>query len=92
MNGVLNNIMHYVFIISCSPAPLALPYFSHSFHKRQDIIIKVHWSSCKMPVILSNFYHRRNVSTNLHKIPNKEFHNIPFGWSQVVPCGLTWRI
>ena len=53
------------------------------------MIIKVYWSSSKVPVILSNFNGILIFSTDFRKILNIEFREDPTSGRRVVPCGRT---
>jgi hypothetical protein len=46
----------------------------------------VHWSSCKVPVILVRFEFSRQI---FEKYSNIKFHENPSSWSRAVPRGRT---
>jgi hypothetical protein len=57
---------------------------------QRDIVINVHRSACKVPLLLSDFNETSNVYTNFQKkYSNIKFHKNPFSGSRVVPCGQT---
>jgi len=56
---------------------------------QRHIIINVHRSSYKIPVILSRFYCNLKSIANFRKILNIKFHENPSSVSRVVPCGQT---
>ena len=58
-----------------------------------DIVIKVHKSSCKVPVLRVGFQWKLNFLDGFSKITYIIFHGNPSSGSQVVPCGRTdtWR-
>ena len=63
---------------------------------KRDIVINVHWSSCKVPVILVKIGMKREISLHIfEKYKNIKFHENPSSGSRVVPCGgndgKTWR-
>ena len=55
-------------------------------------ITNVHKSSCKVPIILSDFNETWIVSKDFFKkYSNIKFHDSPSTWSKVAPCGHTDR-
>jgi hypothetical protein len=58
-----------------------------------DIIIKIHWSTCKEPVILVAFYWNLNCLKRFSKILSDiRYHGNPSSGSWVVPCARTDRL
>ena len=49
------------------------------------MIKNVHWSSCEVPLFLSDFNENWFFSTDFSK--NNKFHENPSSGSRVVPCG-----
>jgi len=57
----------------------------------RDIILHVHWSSCTVPLLLSEFNETWIFSTVFEKYSDIKFHENPSSGSQLVPWGQTDR-
>jgi hypothetical protein len=58
---------------------------------QRDIIINACWSSCKVPVVLSDFNAALISLQIFEKYANIKFYENKSSWSRVVPCGRTDR-
>jgi len=87
MNGT--NFKNKLLKINCLFFSLQLLSESFLILRRfqRDIIINVHWSSCKVPVIPATFEINLIFATDFRKI--LKLHKIPSNGSRVVPCGRT---
>ena len=55
----------------------------------RDMIINLHWLSCKVLVVLVIFYWKLISRQTFEKDSNIKFHENPLNGSRVVPCGRT---